>query len=100
MLRPQNSSKQGHFKQGSFKQGYFEPARRRYFWNSPALILAVNGIISLILMGLVVFCPPASKWISEAVQAEFAGIVVPDVPPTQMAQPAPPTRTADLRDQR
>jgi hypothetical protein len=75
-------------------QGYFRPARRRNFWNSSAVILAANGIVSLILMGLVIGCPPASKWISEAVQAEFAGIVVPDGPPTQMAQPAPPTRTA------
>jgi len=75
-------------------QSYFRPAGRRNFWSSSAVILAANGIVSLILMGLVIGCPPASKWISEAVQAEFAGIVVPDEPPTQVAQPAPPTRTA------
>ena len=79
MLRPQN---------------YRRPARRRSFWNSSVAILAMNGIVSLILLGLVIGCPPASKWISEAVQAEFAGIVIPDVPSTQMAQPAQPTRTA------
>jgi hypothetical protein len=79
MLRPQN---------------YLRPARRRSFWNSSWAILTVNGIISLILMGLVIGCPPASKWISQAVEAEFAGIVVPDAPSTQMAQPAQPTRTA------
>jgi hypothetical protein len=75
-------------------QSYFRPAGRRNFWNSSAVILAANGIVSLILLGLVIGCPPASKWISQAVQAEFAGIVVPDEPPTQMAQPALPTRTA------
>jgi hypothetical protein len=89
MLRPQ-----GHFKQGSFKQGHFEPARRWNFWNSPALILAANGIISLILIGLVVFCPPASRWISEAVEAEIAGIALPDATPTKTAQPSQETRTA------
>jgi hypothetical protein len=75
-------------------QGYVRPARPRRFWNSPAVILTANGIISLILIGLVIGCPPASKWISEAVQAEFAGIVVPDSPSIQMAEPAAPTRTA------
>ena len=69
-------------------QGYLKPARRRNFWNSSAVILAVNGMISLILIGLVIGCPPASRWISEAVQAEFAGIAMPDIPPTKIAQPA------------
>jgi len=75
-------------------QSYFKPARPRRSWNSPAVILAANVVISLILIGLVIGCPPASKWISQSVQAEFAGIVVPDGPPTQMAEPALPTRTA------
>jgi hypothetical protein len=75
-------------------QGYFKPDRRGSFWNSPALILAVNSMISLVLIGLVVFCPPASKWISEAVQAEIAGIALPDAAPTKTAQPAQETRTA------
>ena len=75
-------------------QSYVRPARLRRFWSSPALILTANGVISLILIGLVIGCPPASKWISQAVQAEFAGVVVPDGPPTQMAEPALPTRTA------
>jgi hypothetical protein len=75
-------------------QSYVRPARLRRFWNSPAVILAANGVISLILIGLVIGCPPASKWISQAVQAEFAGIVVPEDSRTQMAEPALPTRTA------
>ena len=75
-------------------QGDFKPARRRTFWNSSAIILAVNGAISLLLIGLVIGCPPASRWISEAVQAEFAGIVLPDPAPTKIAQPTQQTQTA------
>jgi hypothetical protein len=71
----------------------FQPARRRSFWNSSAIILAVNGAIALVLIGLAIGCPPASKWISEAVQAEFASTAVPDVPPTQVAEPALQMRT-------
>jgi hypothetical protein len=72
-------------------QGHFKPARRRNAWNTSAYIFAVNGAILLILIGLVIGCPPASKWIGEAVQAEFAGTTVPEVPPTQIAQPAQQT---------
>jgi hypothetical protein len=75
-------------------QGYLKPARRRNFWSSSAFILVVNGAISLLLIGLVISCPPASRWIAEAVQAEFAGIAVPDSAPTKIAQPAQQTQTA------
>ena len=75
-------------------QGYFKPARRRTIWNSSAIILVVNCAISLLLIGLVISCPPASRWISEAVEAEFAGIVLPDPAPTKIAQPAQQTQTA------
>jgi hypothetical protein len=71
MLRPQN---------------YFKPPRRRNFWNSSAIVLAANCAISLILIGLAMSCPPASRWISEAVQAEFTGIAMPDTAPAQPAQ--------------
>jgi hypothetical protein len=69
-------------------QGLFKPVRRRNLWNTTASIFAVNGAILLILIGLVIGCPPASKWIAEAVQAEFATTTAPEVPPTQIAQPA------------
>jgi hypothetical protein len=75
-------------------QGYLKPARRRTFWNSSTVILVVNGVISLLLIGLVIGCPPASRWISEAVQAEFAGTVLPDSGSTKIAQPAQQTQTA------
>ena len=73
--------------------GNFKPARRN-FWNSSAVMIAVNCAISLILIALVIASPPASRWISESVQAEFAGIVMPETAPTQTAQPAPQTHTA------
>jgi hypothetical protein len=79
MLRPQN---------------HFQPARRRNFWNSSAIILIVNGMISLVLIGLVIGCPPAAQWISAAVQAEFAGITMPEPAPRQIAEPVLQTRTA------
>jgi hypothetical protein len=69
-------------------QSDFKPASRRHFWNSSASIIAINGAIILILIGLVIGYPPASRWISEAVQAEFAATTVPETPPTQIAQPA------------
>jgi hypothetical protein len=72
-------------------RSYFKPARRRNFWNSSAIILAVNCAISLILVGLTISCRPAAQWISESVQAEFAGITMPETPPTQIAQPVQQT---------
>ncbi len=74
-------------------QSYFKSTRGRHFWNSPAIMIAVNCTISLILIGLAIASPPASRWISEAVQAEFAG-VIPETTPTQVAQPTPQTQTA------
>jgi hypothetical protein len=72
----------------------FQPSRRRSFWNSSAPILAANGAIALLLIGLAIAYPPATKWISEAVQAEFTGAdAVPDASPTQIAEPAFQTRT-------
>jgi hypothetical protein len=46
------------------------------------------------LVGLAVTPPAASNWISEAVQAEFAGTnFAPNLAPTQLARPARETRT-------
>jgi hypothetical protein len=75
-------------------QGHFKPARRRNFSNSAAFMIAINCTIALILIGLVIVSPPASRWISESVQAEFAGIAIPETAPTQVAQPAQQTQTA------
>lgn len=51
--------------------------------------LALPALLAIMLIGLAVIHPTASSWISEAVQAEFAGASLPpDAAPTQLAQPA------------
>ncbi len=56
---------------------------------------AVPVLLVLALIGLAVFQPAASVWISDAVQAEFTGTnMAPQVAPTQLAQPAGETRAA------
>ena len=57
--------------------------------------LAIPTLIAVALVALMIAQPEASKWISEAAQAEFAGsVVTPDAAPTQLAQPAGEARTA------
>ena len=56
---------------------------------------AVPVLLILALIGLAIFQPAASVWISEAVQAEFSGTdIAPQVAPTQLARPAGESRTA------
>jgi hypothetical protein len=51
-------------------------------------------LVVIALIGLAITQPAASNWISEAVQAEFAGTsFAPDLAPTQLAPPARETRT-------
>ena len=51
--------------------------------------LALPAIFVITLIGLAIAQPNASTWISEAVQAEFAGAnMSPDAAPAQLAQPA------------
>jgi len=45
------------------------------------------------LVALAIIKPAASNWISDAVQAEFIGQNLPDVVPTELAQPAMQIRT-------
>jgi hypothetical protein len=57
--------------------------------------LAIPTIIAVALVALMIAQPEASKWVSEAVQAEFAGsVVMPDAAPSQLAQPAGKARSA------
>jgi hypothetical protein len=45
-------------------------------------------LLAAALIGLVIWEPTASRWISEAAQAELAGIyVMPEPAPTQLARP-------------
>ena len=58
-------------------------------------LLALPILLGVALIGFVVSHPDASRWISDAAQAEFVGTdFVPDVaPPTRLAQPSNEIRT-------
>lgn len=62
-------------------------------WNIKLFALPILLVVALI--GFAVSHPSASKWISDAAQAEFVGTdLVPDVaPPTRVAQPTNEIRT-------
>jgi hypothetical protein len=54
-------------------------------------------LLAVALIGLAILEPAASKWISEATQAELAGIyVVPQTTPTQLARPSMEVRTVRI----
>ena len=58
-------------------------------------LLALPILLSVALIGFAVSHPGASRWISDAAQAEFIGTdFAPDVaPPTRLAQPSNENRT-------
>ena len=58
-------------------------------------LVALPILFAVALIAFAVSHPEASRWISEAAQAEFAGAdFVPDLaPPTRIAQPANQVRT-------
>jgi hypothetical protein len=62
-------------------------------WNMKLIALPILGVVALIAFA--VSHPGASKWISDAAQAEFVGMdFVPDLaPPTHLAQPGNQIRT-------
>lgn len=52
------------------------------------------ALLAIVLAGLAITQPSASKWISEAAQAEFAAAyIVPDIAPARLEKPAMETRT-------
>jgi hypothetical protein len=56
--------------------------------------LAFPVLLAAALIGLAIWEPAASRWISEAAQAELAGIyVMPEPAPTQLARPSMEVRT-------
>jgi hypothetical protein len=59
-------------------------------------LVALPILIAIALIGMALTHPSASRWISEAAQAEFVGTdLVPDLlPPTRLAQPTNEIRTA------
>jgi hypothetical protein len=62
-------------------------------WNMKLIALPILGVVALIAFAI--SHPGASKWISDAAQAEFVGTdFVPDLaPPTRLAQPGNQIRT-------
>ncbi len=61
-------------------------------WGIGFLALPAFLVIALITMAIIQ--PATSNWIAEAVQAEFTGLsVLPELAPTQFAQPAMQIRT-------
>jgi hypothetical protein len=62
-------------------------------WNMKLIALPILGAVALI--AFVISHPGASKWISDAAQAEFVNMdLVPELaPPTQLAQPGNQIRT-------
>jgi hypothetical protein len=57
-------------------------------------LLALPALLAVTLIGLAIAQPNTSNWISEAVQAEFAGFdAMPQITPTQFARPSMEFRT-------
>ena len=58
-------------------------------------LIALPMLVIIALVGLLVSHPAATRWISDAAQAEFVGTdFVPEVAPTEFAQPSNAMRTA------
>jgi hypothetical protein len=79
--------------QGSFKQS--PPPNQSIYRNWNIKLIALPVLLAIALIGYAVSHPDVSKWIAEAVQAEFAGtdLTPSRAPPTQVAQPANQIRT-------
>jgi hypothetical protein len=60
-------------------------------WNMKLIALPILGVVALIAFA--VSHPGASKWISEAAQAEFVGMDFVREPPTRLARPNREVRT-------
>jgi len=57
-------------------------------------VLAIPTLLGIAMVALLLTQPAASRWISEAAQAEFAAsLVTPEPAPTQLAQPVNISRT-------
>jgi hypothetical protein len=61
-------------------------------------LVALPVLLVIALIGMLVSHPSATKWISDAAQAEFVGTdLVPNlVPPTQLATPSNEIRTVKI----
>ena len=69
---------------------------KRFFQRGNIGFLALPVLMAAALIALAILQPAASRWISEAAQAEFVGLYgVPDSSPTQLARPDMEIRTVD-----
>ena len=69
---------------GSFDRSQEQHGNVDRDWNIVLFALPVFVVIALVALALIQ--PSAPSWISEAAQAEFVGIDLPDVAPTQPAK--------------
>ena len=71
---------------------------RNAYRNLDMKLFALPVLLGAALIGFVVSHPGISKWVAEAVQAEFSGTdFVPDLaPPTRVAGPKSEIRTVKL----
>ena len=77
---------------GSFDRPGQSGDRTQRSWSIGFFAFPILLVIALI--GLVVAQPVASRWISEAVQAEFGGgDLAPEIAPVQLAKPTMQIRT-------
>lgn len=77
---------------GSFDQQPREGQSAYRNWNMKLIALPILGVVALI--AFVISHPGASKWISDAAQAEFVNMdFVPEIAPTRIAQPGNEDRT-------
>jgi hypothetical protein len=77
---------------GSFDRPGQSGDRTQQSWSVGFFAFPILLVIALI--GLVIAQPVASRWISEAVQAEFGGgDLAPEIAPVQLAKPTMQIRT-------
>jgi hypothetical protein len=76
---------------GSFDRSQEHRNRTDQGWN--IALVALPALVAIALVGLAILQPSAPNWISEAAQAEFVGMNLPDVVPLRLAQPAMQIRT-------
>ena len=76
---------------GSFDR--FQEHRNRTNRDWSVALFALPILVATALVALAIIQPAAPSWISEAAQAEFVGMNLPDVVPAQPVQPAVQIRT-------
>lgn len=77
--------------------GTFDPSGRTdktISGYSALRFVAIPALLAVALVAMAMIHPDVSRWMTEAVQAEFAPVnLSPETAPTQLAQPAKEIRT-------